>query len=76
MAGVISCLAALVSAAAPSESCFDLGFTSSLLCSSCNALQKHVEDATLMADCKKCCTPDSSGAGAGTYNSADLRICK
>ena len=74
MAVLLLAAAALGSAPA-AESCFDLGFTSNLLCSSCDALAQHVKDDALQADCKKCCTPDA-GTGAGKFNSAALRICK
>ena len=63
-----------LAAAAEVETCFDMGFTSSLLCSSCDALAKHVpSDSSLEASCRNCCT---EGATATRYNSADLRVCK
>ena len=69
-------LLALYSLAAANEveTCFDMGFTSSLMCSSCDALAKHVpSDASLEASCRTCC---SEGSAAVRYNSADLRVCK
>ena len=72
---VVFLAAAALGTAPAAESCFDLGFTSSLLCSGCDALAKHVKDDALQADCKKCCTPDAT-SGAGSFNSATLRICK
>jgi len=63
-----------LAAAAEVETCFDMGFTSSLLCASCDALAKHVPSgASLEADCRRCCT---EGAASVRYNSADLRVCK
>ncbi|KAL6074705.1 hypothetical protein QOT17_004097 [Balamuthia mandrillaris] len=55
------------------EDCVGLGFTSSLVCSSCEELAKHVEDAELTAECKRCCTPEVPDT---IFASATLTISK
>jgi hypothetical protein len=40
--------------------CTEIGFTDALVCSSCDKLAKHVTAKGLEADCRSCCTDDSS----------------
>lgn len=54
--------------------CLSAGFTDALRCSSCAKLEALVSDGDLSADCRACCAEES--AGASTFASARLEICK
>ncbi|EGG15048.1 15 kDa selenoprotein [Cavenderia fasciculata] len=39
--------------------CHDLGFTDSLLCSSCTDFEEFVADPSLVEECKNCCAQEA-----------------
>jgi len=60
---------------ASAEECRSLGYTSSLLCSSCKELQQfHLE--RLIDSCERCCSKDEfDQSTAKIYPVAELEIC-
>ncbi|KAK3591468.1 hypothetical protein CHS0354_033466 [Potamilus streckersoni] len=57
------------------EHCRELGFSSNLLCSSCNDLDQF-RLSTLKEDCLKCCEEDTStGDALKVYPYAELQVC-
>jgi len=76
--GLPAALLAVASAEKPSNetACRELGFGSSLLCSSCAKLGEYVgaEDA-LVTECNGCCTDDVSNSGT-VYSKAVLDVCR
>ncbi|KAL3872221.1 hypothetical protein ACJMK2_040159 [Sinanodonta woodiana] len=57
------------------EQCRELGFSSNLLCSSCNDLD-NFRLSTLKEDCLKCCEEDiSAGNALRVYPYAELQVC-
>ncbi|KAK9809222.1 hypothetical protein WJX72_011602 [[Myrmecia] bisecta] len=65
----------LLLACADADSCTDLGFTGTQLCSDCVRLAKYVQDAELTSDCQSSCV-ESSSASSSTkkYSKAFLEI--
>jgi len=58
------------------EQCGDLGFSSNLLCNSCDELKQFKLDA-LIHDCNNCCEQGKEEeAATATYASATLKVCK
>lgn len=64
---------ATASAAVDEAKCLELGFTSSLRCSSCEKLATMVPDAELHAECQACCFDESTSK---LFTSARLEVCK
>jgi len=58
------------------ESCTSLGFRETLLCSTCQDLEKFVPDKEIVDDCKKCCAEESDMETIIHYVSARLQVCK
>ena len=56
------------------EECAKLGFTDSLVCSSCDKLAAMVPDEALEADCRGCC--QEGNASSGKFDSGRLEVCK
>jgi len=57
-----------------SSGCRELGFGSSLLCSSCAKLSEHIGAADpLVAECAGCCAEERA---AKKYHRAVLEVCK
>lgn len=65
---------AICAAFAAGKSCEALGFSSLVVCSDCGQLESFVSDAALVAECRRCCTPDAEGA-AGRFAQATLEVC-
>jgi len=63
----------LEAAAAVSNECKQLGFSDTLLCSSCVEFEKHINHQQLVADCKKCCVEEETAEEF--YDSAKLTVC-
>uniref|UniRef100_A0A7S4NRG0 Selenoprotein F/M domain-containing protein n=1 Tax=Paramoeba aestuarina TaxID=180227 RepID=A0A7S4NRG0_9EUKA len=57
-------------AALSSEECANLGFSDSLVCSSCTHLSRFVDEEDLVNECKLCCTPDADDEK--TFTMAEL----
>ena len=62
------------------ESCLDLGYTSALLCSSCNEL-KRFKLEQLEENCRLCCTQDKASEGTQVqrenalfHNRGEIRV--
>jgi len=54
-------------------SCLELGFTPSLMCSSCEKLYTYVNDEELQAECLKCCASDKVESNT-QYPFATLKV--
>ena len=61
--------------AAQVEECSKLGFTESLVCSSCDKLAAMVPDEALEADCRSCCQ-EGNASDSGKFDSGRLEVCK
>jgi len=76
-----SCLVLLLAAFCSSSSanqisCSELGFKETLLCSSCDDLEKFVPDKDLISDCQKCCAEEGDKNSKKNYVSAKLVVCQ
>ena len=77
MRNLISLFAALLAislASAAELSCEEAGFSNLVLCSDCKQLESFVQDAELVGDCQRCCSPDEE-KDEGPFTSATLDIC-
>jgi hypothetical protein len=67
--------ASAASALLPSQ-CAAAGFTvGEVACSTCEAMAKAALPATLVADCKSCCTPALDFLDGRQYDAAVLHVC-
>ncbi|GAM25710.1 hypothetical protein SAMD00019534_088850, partial [Acytostelium subglobosum LB1] len=58
-----------------SVNCHDLGFTESLLCSSCQAFEEFMGNSDAVDECKKCCSVEALHQKK-TYTKAEVVICR
>lgn len=60
------------------KECFEYGFIQDTLnCESCEALEKHVDNAALLEECKLCCsTINDDALSSANIVSAVLEVCK
>jgi len=61
---------------AADQSCVELGFAETLVCSHCQQLKEYVDDGELLAECSKCCIDDSATNQKVEYISAVLEVCQ
>ena len=59
--------------AAVSNECKQLGFSDTLLCSSCVEFEKHTNHEQLVSDCKRCCVEEETVEEF--YTSAKITVC-
>lgn len=59
----------------PAEKCSNAGFSSNLLCNSCDDLNKFNLTA-LETSCKECCGDVMEDAGKQYYPRATLKVCQ
>ncbi|KAI9532947.1 hypothetical protein NQZ68_027417 [Dissostichus eleginoides] len=57
-----------------SEACRELGFSSNLLCSSCDLLGEF-SLTTLQPDCRQCCQQEAQMEARKLYPGAILEVC-
>jgi len=55
--------------------CRQLGFSETLLCSSCSDLSQFVTDGDLIKECKSCCSDETENTEQ-TFVSAQLVVCR
>lgn len=72
--GVVASLLAISAVSAAQLSCEDAGFSNLVLCSDCKQLESFVQDAELVGDCLRCCSPDEE-KDEGPFTKATLEIC-
>jgi hypothetical protein len=56
------------------DTCYDLGFSSNLLCSSCDDL-KQFSLEKLQDSCRSCCQKEDEKISIAKYASAILEVC-
>ncbi|CAH1271254.1 SELENOF [Branchiostoma lanceolatum] len=71
---VLLFLVTLVTCEFTSEKCQDLGFTTNLLCSSCDEL-KQFQLQSLEDNCRQCCQQDNPGSTQQLFPGALLEVC-
>jgi len=60
---------------ASQQSCLELGFSETLLCSGCNKMKEIINDEQLLAECHSCCEDDTEKPQKVEYTSASLEVC-
>lgn len=57
------------------ESCQDMGFAETLLCSGCDKLAQYVKDEQLLSECRKCCLEEAKSDPNQKFAFATLVVC-